>query len=218
MLISGERALALRCAQCGRMQRHRFQLFELAGGRKELSCRCGATQGITTVKGGAWTIWFTCLICERQHWLRVPLAEVAKRPLWPLVCGSGGVEVGLAGAVDAVADAVDHDERCLESVVHDPDCKEYFHNPRVMEEALATLQAIAEVGRLSCECGNHAIDVDIYPDKVELMCSQCGSVVLLYAETEDDLEVIESLQGLTMPQGGFSCVDARAHTQRSTRG
>ena len=81
----------------------------------------------------------------------------------------------------------------------DPEREGYFVNPRGDESVLGAVQAAAEVDRLGCACGQRRIEIEIYPEKVELICTSCRSAAVLYAEDEADFEVATRFQSLTLP-------------------
>lgn len=64
---------------------------------------------------------------------------------------------------------------------------EDFFAPEVMTRILAYLQKLASNHKIGCTCSNPAVGIDVYPDKVELVCSHCGSAILMSAVSEEDV-------------------------------
>ena len=81
-----------------------------------------------------------------------------------------------------------------------------------MYEVLNCLHDIAEPGAVYCQCGNHDVEVDIFPDRLELHCKGCDSVNIIYAETEDDLNVIRKVDTIELTRNGFNCLDSLANS------
>ncbi|MDD4169235.1 MAG: hypothetical protein PHD36_03085, partial [Desulfotomaculaceae bacterium] len=88
----------------------------------------------------------------------------------------------------------------------------YFHNPAIMYEVLDCMYDIANEGELYCQCGDFKIEVDIFPDRLELHCRNCDSINIVYAETEEDLSVIQQIDSIELAMHGFKCLDSVAST------
>jgi hypothetical protein len=54
--------------------------------------------------------------------------------------------------------------------------------------------------------------VDIFPDRLELQCKNCDSLNIIYAETEEDLKVIQQVDKIELARHGFICLDSLANT------
>jgi anti-sigma factor RsiW len=102
----------------------------------------------------------------------------------------------------------------LEALADDINSEGYFHNSDIMYEVLNCLHEIAEQGELYCQCGNLKIEVELFPDCLELHCRNCDSINIIYAETEDDLNVIRQVDTIELARHGFKCLDSLANTSK----
>lgn len=214
MLIATNAVLAMRCPECGKMEFHEFSRFALTRGRSvPFTCSCGATK-ITVITKNHHTYWLhvSCVICETKH-----IREFTGRVLWSgevirLSCQDTDLELGHIGPEAKVSELASRHEHELEALVDEFSGDGYFHNSEIMYEVLNCLHEIAEQGALYCQCGNHKIEVDIFPERLELHCKNCDSINIIYAETEEDLKVIQQVDTIELARHGFKCLDSLANT------
>lgn len=83
-----------------------------------------------------------------------------------------------------------------------------FVDIEIMREVLERLQAWANAGQLYCGCGNRQLELDLFSEKVEVVCSECGGTLVIYAEREEDLAAMEGLEEVVLKKGAFTCIDS----------
>lgn len=206
--------LAMRCPECGKMEFHNLSrfVFSKAAGR-EVTCSCGAVKMVISTRNCRdYRIQIACVICEIKHTI-----EVSGKYLWSgegirLSCLDTDLDLGHIGTDEKVREMANSREHELESLVDEFMGEGYFHNSGIMYEVLNCLHDIAEQGSLYCQCGNYKIEVDIFPDRLELHCKNCDSINIIYAETEDDLKVIQQVDSIELARHGFKCLDSLANT------
>lgn len=216
MLIATNAVLAMRCPACGKMEFYGFSRFSFPKGKSvSISCSCGAIVLVAgTRNGSVYWLQVPCVVCDTKH-----LEEITGKRLWSgevvcLSCQETGLELGHIGPEEKVKEVVFGYERELEALIDEFGSDEYFHNSKIMYEVLNCLHDIAEQGAIYCQCGNHKIEVDIFPDRLELHCRECDSINIIYAETEDDLKVIQQVDVIELERHGFNCIDSLASTDR----
>src|SRR5690606_21707347 len=134
-----------------------------------------------------------CVICEVKHQRQISGAKLWSQQLINLYCQETGIELGHIGSEEKVKEAVMSYDYDLETLIEQFEGDDYFNNSNIMYQVINRLHDIAEKNALYCQCGNDEIDLDIFPDRVELQCKQCDSVNIIYAETEEDLSVIKKV-------------------------
>lgn len=206
MLVSTQRSLAMRCPLCGRLEINQISLFDFAGRTQlHLSCSCGFERITFNIKKGkAYSLQLPCLICEEVHLIRLSREEMWQQPLIVLSCNTTGQELGYLGTDDAIRQLVKKKHDDLESIINDLGFDDYFTNPQVMFETLSHLHQIAEASKLYCACGNPQIDVEVFPEKLELHCPLCQSLHIIYAENIEDLRMIKQTDLIAMTEKGFT--------------
>lgn len=214
MLIAANAVLAMRCPECGKMEIHDFSRFAFARGKTvHINCSCGAVKLIVSTKNlSSYWLHVSCVVCETKH-----LREIPGKSLWSgevtcLSCQDTGLELGYIGPEAMVREIAFDYEQELEALVKEFGCDGYFHNSEIMYEVLNCLHDIAEQGALYCQCGNHKIEVDIFPDRLELHCKNCDSINIIYAETEEDLKVIQQVDTIELARHGFKFLDSLSST------
>lgn len=218
MIISTHTILAMRCPECGKLDYHKLSRFDFSGQKNvKIKCSCGFVKLFVSTKNRTkYWLQVPCVVCETKH-----LRNLSSRMLWSdevnyLYCQETGLELGYIGPRDEVETlAIAHEEN-MEALANEFDREEeYFHNSDIMYEVLNCLHDIAEQGALYCQCGNQDVEVDIFPDRLELHCKDCDSVNIIYAETEEDLRVIKEVDTIELTQNGFECLDSLANTTKT---
>ncbi len=216
MIVSTNVVLAIRCPECGKMEFHDFNRFMFSRRKTvHINCSCGATKlTVSTKNYRSYRLQFPCVVCDIKH-----MREISGKLLWSgevvcLSCRDTDLQLGHIGPEWKLKEIALDYEHELEEIIDEFSCDSYFHNSEIMYEVLNCLHDIAEQGALYCRCGNHKIEVDIFPDRLELQCKNCDSVNIIYAETEEDLKVIQQVESIELERHGFNCLDSLASTGR----
>ncbi len=217
MLIDTNFIMTMRCPVCGIIKYYDLSRFAVGRGKPlYINCSCGATALIISTKDHTlYRVQVPCLVCEAKHQI-----EFNGKFLWSgevirLSCSDTGLELGYIGPEPAVRQMVYCQEQELDALADDINSESYFNNPDVMYEVLSCLHEIAEQGDLYCQCGNLEIEVELFPDCLELHCKNCDSINIIYAETEDDLNVIRQVDTIELARHGFKCLDSLANTNNT---
>jgi hypothetical protein len=112
------------------------------------------------------------------------------------------------GEVSDVVESLDG-QLPSELSVFDDARDDFFVNPRIMAEILNRVRSLTDRGDVYCQCGNEEPRIEVFGDRVELSCQECGSLCIVYAENENDLEVMRGIDCIELSENGFSCVDSR---------
>lgn len=216
MLITTNAVMAMRCPVCGKMEFHDFSRFTILKSKSAyINCSCGATKLIINTKNRSfYRLQIPCLVCETKHFM-----ELTGKSLWSgevirMSCNDTDLELGYIGPEPKVKEIISSQEQELEALADDINSEGYFHNSDIMYEVLNCLHEIAEQGELYCQCGNLKIEVELFPDCLELHCRNCDSINIIYAETEDDLNVIRQVDTIELARHGFKCLDSLANTSK----
>lgn len=214
MLVATCAVLAIRCTECGKMEFHAFSRFAFPkGGTVYFKCSCGASKLTAGTKNHAvYWLQVPCMVCETKHQWEIPGKSLWSGEVTVLACQDTGLELGHIGPERRVREMVSNNERELEAIIDEFGCDGYFHNPEIMYGVLRCLHKISGQGALYCQCGNYKIEVDIFPDRLELHCRNCDSINIIYAETEEDLKVIQQVESIELTQSGFKCLDSLSST------
>lgn len=206
MLISTQTTLALRCPSCGKMDFYVLSRFACTGGaNSKVICECGSCLLSYCQKGrDVFRLQVECLICETKHVYAYKTGELWNGSLITIKCENTGVEIGYLGSKELVVNSARKAERSLGEMADELGYDKYFINTDIMYQVLDILRKMAEDGRMSCSCGGSHLEVEVYPDRVELNCPACNAVGIVFAETVKDLQWVHSMDG----------VDLEAHTYR----
>lgn len=195
-MLSSERTIALYCPACEQLQQHKFSLFELSGSLRSFQCACGFKLGHITKKKRRYEVRLLCSSGDRVR-LLYPFREFWLTPLLTFYSPDEGEILGFFGNDQDVSDIVASSNNDL----LEPDD---FLEPEIMSSVLAYLQKLAVANKISCACNHPGVGIDIYPDKVELVCSNCGSAMLIGATMEADLTELHNLNEITMQAASYT--------------
>ncbi len=210
MIVSTLRSLALRCPLCGKLELHQISLFELTGySPVKVNCRCGFTKALVLTKNyKKISIQIPCLLCEEQHLFKYTCRDFVEKPILILRCIETGQELGYVGTDETINRLMKQKQNDLESIFNNFGFDDYFTNPQVMMEVLNHMHQVADESNLFCSCGNSQIDMDVFPEKLELHCPVCRSLHVIYAETYEDLRVVKQARIITLTEKGFTSLDS----------
>lgn len=212
MLIATDAVLTMRCPECGKIDMHDFSRFAFPRGKAvTINCSCGAVILEVSKSSSAYLLKLTCPACAANHLYEIPGKVLWSGEVFRLSCRETDLVMGNIGPVAKISELLLSHTREWEILLDDVCRNSYFHNAKIMYEALSHLHDIADSGELYCQCGNHAIEVDIFPDRLELHCRNCDSINIVYAETEEDLHVIRQADFIELAQHGFKCLDSLAN-------
>lgn len=218
MIITTGALLAMRCPECGKLDYHKLSRFEFGRRKKvEIACKCGFVKLVVNTRDRKdYMVQVPCVVCESKH-----MRSISSRRFWSdevnyLFCQETGLELGYLGPDEAVRELAEAQEESIESLANEFEGEDrYFNNSEIMYEVLNRLHDIAEQGALYCQCGNLDVEVDIFPDRLELHCKECDSINIIYAETEDDLRVIKDVETIELTRNGFGYLDSLANMDKT---
>ncbi|MHB8171145.1 MAG: hypothetical protein ACYDG6_06325 [Thermincolia bacterium] len=213
MIIATNTVVAMRCPMCGNYGTHNLSLFAFSGKQTlQIACSCGANKiSIGTKNRKNFWVQVPCVLCETKHLLYSSHKQLWSGEVMTLRCTDTELELGYIGPEEKVLPLIAGLEEELDTMMDELDYDDYFHNPTIMMEVLNYLHDIAEEGYLYCQCGNCQIEVDVLPDRLELQCKECGSISVVYAENENDLELMRSMGVVELVKNGFKCLDGVHH-------
>lgn len=197
MIVSARTTFAVRCPECGQMELTTLSRFALSGGQTaRICCSCGSEKLVVgTRKGQVW-LQIPCYLCEGIHFAYFQSRWFWGSDLKYLTCTETDLQLGVFGSEEAVDLYTRTGGSELERLLEDEAFGEYFDQPEVMYQVLSLVHTFAEEGNLRCACGNQHISVDIYPERLELICPACGRGRTISASEEEDITVLEQVEHL----------------------
>ena len=208
MLIDGCKTFILRCRFCGRLREYEFNIFQvMARDKVEYKCKCGEinvlikrqdNKGITAEIG--------CFNCGDKHYHKLSLKDMLKDD--NMFYCLHGPELGFLGSKNIGNRILLEEQINVEGINIGKAGGDYFNNCNIMTKALNKLCALNERNKLYCDCGNSKINVEFFPDRIELKCLNCHSVSIIFAETEEDLSVLLKKDRIILKEHNISCIDS----------
>ncbi|MFZ7104880.1 MAG: hypothetical protein ACOWWO_19760 [Peptococcaceae bacterium] len=219
MIVSTYTTVALRCPICGKMDFYALSRFSMTGSSKaEINCECG-TSLLTMGRNKGKTYWLKveCSMCEDSHIYTFNIKELWNDAVLTLICEETGVEIGFLGPREEVRRNVQNMDKSVQEMAEELGYGEYFNNPEIMYKVLEHLHLVADTGNLYCGCGNYNLEVEVYPDRMELHCNDCGAVGIVFAESFKDWEIIRRIGEIILTEGTYKYIDDKKPRKRKTR-
>ena len=216
MIITTFTTLALRCPICGKMDFHSISRFGLSGKKRlAINCECGTILlSMFNGKNNHQQIQVECNMCEGTHTYSYPSKLLWSGEVFTFICDETGVEIGYLGSKEEVVKSVQNMDKTVQEMAEELGYGDYFINPEIMYKVLEHLYSIADYGKISCGCGNINLDVEVYPDRMELHCGHCGAVGIVFAESFKDWENAQRLDEVALIEGAFRYLDDKSITKK----
>ena len=216
MAISTNSKMVLRCPYCGEINQHDLSLFAFSGANSiRLTCSCGvdiASLG-TKDKKHFW-LQADCSFCDDIHFCYYSRKAIWGSEILSLFCDEAGLDIAYIGPLEKIQEVVTLGDRSLAEMAQDMGFGDYFNNPEVMYGVLDSLYQLAERGDLFCHCGNYDVEIEIYPDRLELKCEYCQASGIVMAQNEADLETLQGLKEIELTPKGFKCLEGKKRNPR----
>ncbi|KGG80989.1 hypothetical protein [Caloranaerobacter azorensis] len=218
MLIDCNIAIAIRCDICGEITIHNISLFDFSRSKKIiLECDCGQSKAIIKTKDykNFWIELF-CFACQDIHVFKYSLRRLLKGKII-IRCIETGIEISFIGKNYDIKQLVKENEKDFEEILSELGFYDYFQNFEIMMKIIDRIREMDSRGKIFCDCGSDSIRTDLYPDRIELKCAECGSTHLIYAETEEDLKKILECDEIQMHKYFLQCIDIKFGNNDSDR-
>ncbi len=208
MIIYGHRTLLIRCISCGRLLEHNLNIFDISK-EKDLIfyCKCGK-ENISFRKKDkkVYNIKIECFGCGEKHMYIYSLKDLINKDL--LFKCTDDIETCFIGDSYMAEQFIGNHGENFEEGILDPEFDDYFENFKVLAACLNKVDRLMGAGRIGCNCGDDDINVEVFSDRIEVKCLNCGSVQIIYAETEEDLDLLLRKRKITMQEHNISCIDS----------
>lgn len=208
MVIYGHRTLLIRCNRCGRLGEYDLNLFNISKDRDLIfSCECGEENiSFRKIDKKVYNIRLECFGCGKKHLYRYSLKDLIHKDL--LFKCANGIETCFIGDSYTSDEFINIYDETFEDELLAAGFDEYFNNFKVLAACLNKVDRLMEAGRIGCNCGNDDIKIEVFCDRIEINCLNCGSVQIIYAETEEDLNLLLRKRKITMQEHNISCIDS----------
>lgn len=206
MVVYGCKSLIIKCDLCHRLKEYEFNLFNIMKYDKiEYECSCGQVINISIEKE---TLLRNKAISFRLKdvCFKFPLHSIVRRDSIFHTFGHSSVfflgqkEIGRRKLEELGFEAND--------IIYEGNRNDVFVNFDIITKALLKLFDLEKKDKIKCDCGNSNIKIELFSDRVELQCLSCHSTKLIFAETEEDLDIILNKDMISLKKSDISCIDS----------
>lgn len=217
MLIDGCKIFFTRCPVCSRLMKYDFNVFEVMWKEKvEYRCKCDNINIILEKRNHKYiTIIIDCFDCGNKHLYNLRLKDILK-DINTMYCFLGE-EICILSSKEIDKHLIAVKGINKRKYNKKTSSEDYFNNFKIFSLALEKLYTLNRLNKIDCNCGNAKIDVEIFPDRIELKCSNCNSIKLIFAETEEDLSVLLEKDKILLKENNISCIDSINENNRDIK-
>lgn len=219
MVIHGHKTLLVRCHTCGRMRIYDLNLFRIPK-EKDIGykCICGKTNiSIKTMDYKTYWLKLNCFACNYEHIYRYTLKELIQKDSF-IFCANNNIKICFIGKEERANKLMDKDIVNVEELLKKAGFDNYFKNLKILVASLKKINKLNEEDNISCDCGSTSVVIEVFSDRVELKCLNCNSIQIIYAETEEDLEVLMEKEKILMQKHNIAYIDSIVEKNKNTKG
>ena len=215
-LIDGCKSIVVRCRFCGRLRRYELNIFNINENNvQEYKCKCGETNVKLARINNKVKLEIGCFSCGEIHHFILDLQKMLKSK--NILYCIFGEKLCFLGSKEKANQIILENQTNLcdnSSISYEGD---YFTNFNILEKVLKHIYALNKDGKINCDCGKSKIDIQLFPDRLELKCNNCKSVKMIFAETEDDLSIIMNKDKIMLREHNISCIDSIVEKNRNIK-
>lgn len=208
MLIPSLTTIALRCPGCGKVNLVSLSRFALKERKMfKVVCQCGFCLMHFSRNKKEVCFQTECVICATTHLLKYASGRLWDGRLRKMYCDYAGTEIGYIGPTEEVKQAVENTENMVREITAQNEDEREILNPGIMNQVLTLLQKMSAEERVTCTCGAGELEAEVYHDRVEIYCSYCGAVGIVFAETIKDLHYVKGMDEIHLDAYTYRYLD-----------
>lgn len=197
MVVSVQKTLLIQCEICGRVETYDINLFHISKGQKfEYKSSFNSTGiFVKTFDYKTYFIESHCPICGSTHIYRCSLKDILENNNY----------FNMNNYNNCFIENKENDEIDSKAEEEFDNCLRKF---KILMSSLERLEKLNEEGKITCDCGNDKMKVELFSDRIELICRNCKSVQIIYTETEEDLKVLLEKEKIHLKTCNISYIDS----------
>ena len=168
----------------------------------ELKCSCNHVQAQLSRAGSRqFLLSIPCVACQSTHNIVIDRKRLLRTAVDKVYCTKDNFELGYLGEHQAITETLANQKREGVSLIRETDSgesDELIEKQHIVLGILNKVHDIAEQGGIYCPCGSDAVEADLLPNHILLECLKCGSYFTLAAQTEHDLQAVQTLDSIEL--------------------
>ena len=208
MIVDSNIKIAVTCDKCGEINIEELNMFEINKGKEiKYICSCGSLNCMVySDEKKDLNISTNCIYCGKDHKKILSVKDLILGI--KILCPEVRLPIVKIGDMREIKSYIKDMDKDMIEALYDKSFETFFHNHDIMKQSLEKLRVLKEDGKINCDCGNEDIALEIYPERIELRCSKCQSVKIIYAENQGDLDTLYEKKKISMKQFEFEFIDA----------
>ena len=190
MIKEFKKSVGYICPHCSTITVRDVNLFDFSGNTAcELPCAslvCTHRPVTISAKKDKYAISIHCPICDEKHLYNIRKITFWQKDFLVLHCTESGFGVLFIGDDQKIRAEIKEQERLINELEEDFAVSEELS---IIFEAVEHINALARSDSIFCSCGSRNIAIEIYNDRITLLCRDCN----LKKEIKTDKKSLEDL-------------------------
>lgn len=195
-------SILYKCPICGEMQKYDLNIFSFSGNKAViLSCECKKSYILITVgKHNKYTLSSPCIACNEFHKFEISAKTFWNADIICFACPVLEADLFYAGNIKKISEECteysDETDLIMNQLGYDNLEEE---NPYVTEIA-DYLKSLSAKNNICCNCDCNDIKMQVFFDRIEILCTDCLTKTIIDAHSYDDLERIKKHKKIGLSQ------------------
>lgn len=208
MILDSNMKIAVTCKKCGKISIEELNVFEINKDKEvRFVCSCGSLNCIIySSEDKNINISTSCIYCGKEHDYRYTSKDIMSGI--EMVCPEMEMSIVKIGDKMDVGSYINNEDKNAIQALYDKNFELFFNNHNIMKKSLEKLRLLKENGKINCDCGNGDIELEVYCDRLELRCTSCEGIKIIYAESQEDLDTFYEKEKIDIIKSEFEFIDA----------
>lgn len=208
MIVDSNMKIAVTCEKCGKINIKELSLFEINNDKEtRFICSCGSLNCIIYSNDTKnINISTDCIYCGEEHNNRYALKDIISGT--EILCPELQMPIVRIGKMKEIGSYIKNMDKETIEALYDKNFELFFNNHNIMKKSLEKLSWLRENNKINCDCENSDISIEIYSDRLELRCTSCRGIKIIYAENKEDLDTFYEKKKINIRKSEFEFIDS----------
>lgn len=198
MISDLKTSILYKCPVCGKTQVFNLGIFSFSGNKAVVfGCKCKKSYiSVQVGKNHKYILSSPCIACNEFHRFEINAKVFWNSKIICFDCPAIETDLFFAGDVNEIKKECSGYEEETDLIMHQLGYDVLNEENPFVYGVFEHLENLKSRGRLKCACKSSDIKLQMFYDRVELLCTSCLSKTVISGECADDLKRIKKLDML----------------------